>query len=162
MMLADDPATVATTFDQVYRERRAPLVRLATLILGSQAIAEEVVQEACVRLYDRFDTIDNPAGFLRTATVRLCATALTRHKMEHERLMRLSVTPPTPPADTGDDDAMRAAIAHLDADRRMVVVLRYYEDLTYDEIAAALDCPVGTVRSRLHRALDDLRKEVER
>ena len=54
------------------------------------------------------------------------------------------------------------AIQRLPPERRAVLVLRFYEDLAHEEIAQLLGCPVVTVRTRVHRALADLRKEVER
>ena len=56
---------------------------------------------------------------------------------------------------------MRAALAALDADQRAVVALRFWLDLSGPEIAAALDIPLGTVHSRLARALDALRTTME-
>jgi RNA polymerase sigma factor (sigma-70 family) len=68
------------------------------------------------------------------------------------------------PPPTGDPsiDTMWDAIRRLRPERRAVVVLRYWADLPHGEIAEILGCPVSTVRSRLHRALSDLRKETDR
>jgi RNA polymerase sigma factor (sigma-70 family) len=61
-----------------------------------------------------------------------------------------------------DADELWAALANLDPERRAVLVLRFYEDLPYERIAEIVECPVGTVRSRIHRGLADLRKEIGR
>lgn len=68
------------------------------------------------------------------------------------------------PPPTGDPsiDTMWDAIRRLRPERRAVVVLRYWEDLPHGEIAEILGCTVSNVRSRLHRALADLRKETDR
>jgi RNA polymerase sigma-70 factor (ECF subfamily) len=60
------------------------------------------------------------------------------------------------------ESALHRAIAELPEDRRVVVVLRDLEGLAYEEIAAALELPLGTVRSRLHRARMDLKEKLER
>src|SRR6478735_7586117 len=61
-------------FDDVYRRERIALVRLGVLFVGSQAVAEELVQDAFVRMHARFDSVERPEGFLRTTLVRLCLT----------------------------------------------------------------------------------------
>ncbi len=147
------------SFDDVYRASRPGLVRLAYLIVGSSAVAEELVQEAFLRLHQRFTEVDNPPAYLRVTVVRLCTTAKRRVAAEVERERRAQE-----PLTSGEHqiDETWDAIQQLQPDRRAVLVLRFYEDLPHDEIARVLGCPVVTVRTRLHRALADLRKEVER
>jgi RNA polymerase sigma factor (sigma-70 family) len=166
-LVIDDLRTPAATFDEVYRRERAKLVRTAYLIVRSQHVAEELVQDGFLRLHQHFDTVESPGGFLHTTVVRLCLTWLKRRGMERERLDRTATEPATgrpdePMASADESDAMWAALAAIDPDRRAALVLRFYEDLPYEEIAEVLGCPIGTVRSRIHRGLDDLRKEVER
>lgn len=157
-----DETGVAPTFDDVYREQRTKLVRTAYLIVRSQHVAEELVHEGFIRLHQNFDTIDSPGGFLHTAVVRLCLTWLKRRDMEHERLQRLPAVDAIDGPAPDDGDELWAALAAIEPERRAVLVLRFYEDLSYEQIAATLDCPVGTVRSRIHRGLADLRKEIDR
>jgi RNA polymerase sigma factor (sigma-70 family) len=146
------------TFEDVYREARPGLVRLGYLIVGSQAVAEELVQEAFLRLHTRFAEVDNPGGFLRLTLVRLCVTANRRRAMEAERVARAADH--NGPAEHEVDETW-TAVQRLRPDRRIVLVLRYYEDLPHDEIARVLGCPTVTVRTRVRRALADLRKELE-
>ncbi len=71
----DDPlVTVAApaTFDAVYERERAAIVRLAYLLVRSEAVAEELAQDAFLRLYQQFDTVSHPPGFLRTAVDPPC------------------------------------------------------------------------------------------
>ena len=161
--MVDDTAGVALTFDDVYREQRPKLVRTAYLIVRSQHVAEELVQDGFLRLHQHFDTVEAPGGFLHTAVVRLCLTWLKRRDMEQDRVQRVG-GPPVVTDDHAPEDAdeLWAALANLDPERRAVLVLRFYEDLPYERIAEILECPVGTVRSRIHRGLADLRKEIER
>ena len=79
--------------------------------------------------------------------------------METDRLARL---PEPPDLAIPELDETWVALAHLRPERRIVVALRFYEDLSHREIADLLGCPVATVRTRLHRGLADLRKEIER
>jgi RNA polymerase sigma factor (sigma-70 family) len=155
--VVDDTAGLALTFDDVYLEQRPKLVRTAFLIVRSQHVAEELVHDGFIRLHEHFDTVESPAGFLHTAVVRLCLTWLKRRDMEHERLQRLA----GPVRDESEPDELWDAIGRLDPDRRAVLVLRFYEDLSYEQIAVAVGCPIGTVRSRLNRSVADLRREIE-
>src|SRR3954454_12046153 len=146
------------TFDDVYRGEYAVMVRLAYVSVGSRAIAEEIVHDAFERLHDHFPTVDNPGGVLRVAVVRLCATWHKRRRMERDRLALVAAD------DRSEDpeiDETWDALATLAPERRVVVALRYYEDLSHGEIARLLGIPTATVRTRLWRALRDLRKELE-
>jgi RNA polymerase sigma-70 factor (sigma-E family) len=151
-------------FDAVYRSERPGLVRLAYLLVRSTAVAEELVHEAFIRLHGHWADVENPPGFLRTATVRLCFTWSSRQRRERDRL---ELVPPAAPVLGVDDAAADAdelweALGRLDADRRATLVLRYYTDLSHAEIAEIMGCAVATVRTRVHRGLADLRKEITR
>lgn len=146
-------------FDEVFRESRPHLLRTAYLIVGSHAVAEELVQEAFVRLYRHFDGVDNPGGYARTTLVRLCLQSRNRASMETDRV-RASFEPG--PTGEPEIDAMWDRLARLRPERRVVLVLRFYDDLMPSEIAAELGWREATVRTRLHRGLGDLRREMER
>jgi RNA polymerase sigma factor (sigma-70 family) len=162
-LVVDDTAGLALTFDDVYREQRPRLVRTAYLIVRSQHVAEELVHDGFIKLHQHFDTVEAPGGFLHTTVVRLCVTWLKRRDMEHERLRREPAPEVAPTGGAPEDaDELWAALARMDPERRAVLVLRFYEDLPYEQIAEIVECPIGTVRSRIHRGLADLRKEVER
>ena len=152
------PHAPARTFDDVYRDERPKLVRTAFLIVRSQHVAEELVHDGFVRLHQNWATVERPGGFLHTAVVHLCLTWLKRRDMEHDRLRRVA----DPAGAEQEPDELWDAIGRLDPDRRAVLVLRYYDDLTYEQIAEVIGCPVGTVRSRLNRGIADLRGEIER
>lgn len=77
--------TADTAFEGVYAAEFTGVARLAFLLVRSQAVAEELAQDAFLRLYERFDAVDNPPGFLRTAVVRLALTWLSRADMERDR-----------------------------------------------------------------------------
>ena len=162
-LLVEDTAGVAATFDDVYREQRQKLVRTAYLIVRSRHVAEELVHDGFIQLHQNLERVETPAAFLHTVVVRLCLTWLKRRTMELDRTQRLAGSAVVAEGPAPEDaDELWTALAHVAPDRRAVLVLRFYEDLPYDRIAEILECPVGTVRSRIHRGLADLRKGIER
>jgi RNA polymerase sigma-70 factor (ECF subfamily) len=107
--------------------------------------------------------------WLYAITSRLCLTRLASGERRmtregEESLERLrAAADPAAHAERGElEAALQRAITELPEERRVVVVLRDFEGLSYEEIAAALDLPLGTVRSRLHRARTDLKEKLER
>lgn len=150
-------------FDAIYRAELAGVTRVAYLIVRSEAVAEELAQEAFLRLYHHFGEVENPAGFLRTAVSRLALTWRKRNGMERERL-RLAPPPQAVVAVTEEHriDETWTALGRLNPDRAAVLVLRFYEDLSFDEIGRIVEASPATVRSRCRRALADLRRELER
>lgn len=144
-----------TELEVLYRVQRDPMVRLARLMTGSRATAEEVVQEAFLRVAGKVSFVDNPEGYLRTTVVNLSRNH--RRRLGLERRL-----PPPDRVQTSEPeiDEMWAAICRLPFSQRAVLALRFYEDLTEDDIARILDCRLGTVKSRLHRGLANLRKGI--
>jgi RNA polymerase sigma-70 factor (sigma-E family) len=142
----------------LFTTNRVELVRLAHLITGSNVVAEDVVQEAVVGLRRHWQQVDNPGGYLRTSVVNLARRHLRRRDVER----RHAAVDPTERQVTDDPeiDDTWAAICRLPSRQRAVLALRFYEDLSYTEIAEILGCRVGTVKSNLHRGLARLRKEL--
>lgn len=129
--------------------------RLAFTMLRSDTEAEEVVQDAFLGVADRLDSIDNAGGYLRTAVVNGARKRLGRRRPHEEFDERV----PTRPGDGPDPpDHIADLVEELPERERTAVVLRYYAGWNATEIGAALDCPPGTVRSMLHRSLDQLRE----
>ncbi len=154
--LADTP----TGLDDLYQAHFADLVKVAYLLTGSAAAAEDAVHEVFLRCLDRLADIDHPGPYLRTAVVNECRS---RHRRSErfERHQRRSL-----PVEAGDVDLphevleTREALSVLTDRQRAAVVLRYFVDLPDDDIAAILGCRPATVRSLVHRALERLRKEL--
>jgi RNA polymerase sigma factor (sigma-70 family) len=155
----DVAGPVRSSFDEVYATESRAIIGLAALLVGSQEVAEELAQDAFLRLFEHFDEVTNPAGFLRTVVVRLCLTWQRRHATEQRLVRKVGVERPS---SIPEVDETWEALGRLDPDRRTVLVLRYYEQLRHHEIAELLGCPAATVRSRTRRALKDLRKELAR
>ena len=142
--------------EELYLERRAWLVRVAYLLVGDVGVAEELVQDAFVATAPRWDSVEYPAAYLRTAVVNRCRSWARRSRLERERV------PVAPDSALMEPDEMWDALQRLRPKRRAAVVLRFYEDLPDAEIAVVLGVQQSTVRSLVRRGLSDLRMEIER
>jgi RNA polymerase sigma-70 factor (sigma-E family) len=147
----DDDAFVA-----LYRDRYDAMVRLAYLMTGSQAIAEELVQDAFVSVHRSWARATQPSAYLRASVVNACRSWGRRRTLE---LLR-KPAPPDPPTLVADE--MWDVLQTLPDRQRAAIVLRFYEDLPDEEIAAVLGCKVATVRTAVFRGLEKLRKQVDR
>lgn len=149
---ADAVPTYAESFESVFRKDYASVARMAYLLLGATGEAEEVTQEAFATLLQRWDRVENPSGFVRTAVLNRCRDLGRRRSVRHRALQRLRpASEPVVSDGSGDLEVLEALMA-LDLQLREVIVLRYYLDHTVDHIAELTDVPAGTVKSRLHRA----------
>ncbi len=146
---------------------------VALRMLGDRAEAEDVAQEAFVRAHRALGEFRGDAKlstWLYAITSRLCLNRLASGERRMARqgedaLLRLSDAGPSPDAALERrelETALGRAIAELPEDRRIVVVLRDLEGLSYEEIAQVLELELGTVRSRLHRARAELKEKLER
>jgi RNA polymerase sigma-70 factor (sigma-E family) len=146
----------AESFVDLYRAERVAMVRLAFLLTGGDAAAEELVHDAFLSLHRRWDRVENPGGYLRTTVVNACRSHQRRHAIG-DRVLPRSV-----PDVIDAPDELADAIGRLPERQRAAVVLRYYADLPEAEIAATLGCGIPAVKSLLHRALGTLREVIER
>lgn len=153
---SEQNVAITESFESVFKRDYTPVARMAYLILGSTGEAEEVAQDAFAALLRRWDRIDNPSGFVRTAVLNSCRDIGRRRTVRRRALQRVRpvVEPSAPDASTHRE--VIAALGELDLALREVVVLRYYLDHTIDQIAALTSAPAGTVKSRLHRAIGQL------
>jgi RNA polymerase sigma-70 factor (sigma-E family) len=149
----------ADALEALYREQYEPSVRLAHLLTGDRGRAEELAQDAFVRIAPRLDGVDNPAGYLRTALVNLCRDAGRRTARAKEHPTPIARVAPEPAVPTSST-AVWAALQRLPERQRVAVTLRYYLDLPDDEIAEHLGARPATVRSLVHRALATLQEAV--
>ena len=149
------------TWSDVYSAERDGLVRLAYLMTGSRVVAEDLVQDTFIRVMARIDADGRPGPYLHRSVVNACYSW-------HRRAWREvrpggDWTPPEPDAGPeGADVEMWDALRRLPPRRRTVLVMRFYLDMTEADVAAALDCRVGTVKSTTHRALADLKRILQR
>jgi RNA polymerase sigma factor (sigma-70 family) len=144
----------AFDFDEFLRVEWPRLVRLAYVIVGSETIAEELVQDAFLVLHAKGAAVENPAGFVRTVLVNRCRSSARRRAREPRMTSEQSIISP-------EIDQTIVLVRGLSPKYRAVLVLRYYEDMSIDEIARVMKVRPGTVKSLLHRALKQLRAQMK-
>ncbi|HJP87966.1 MAG TPA: sigma-70 family RNA polymerase sigma factor [Candidatus Limnocylindrales bacterium] len=145
--------------------RAADAYRLARAILLDDTEAEDAVQEASVAAWRARGSLRDPARFepwFDRILINQCRDQLRRRR----RAVRVAAPPigfdpSAPRPDTGTDADLDRALDALDADHRIVVLLRYWQDRTVDDIADRVGIPAGTVKSRLHHALRSMRASLE-
>jgi len=147
-------------FTGFYREAYPGAVRLAWLLTHDHAAAEDVVQDAFVRLRPRLAAVEHPTAYLRTTIVNGCRDRARSTGRADAGWRRLRVV--TDVSSTDKPSELRDEIGHLPYKQRAVLVLRYWADLREEEIAEIVGVRPATVRSITARALDQLRKEIPR
>jgi RNA polymerase sigma-70 factor (sigma-E family) len=155
-------------FDEFLREQLPALVRFAGVLTADTHLAQDLTQDALVRAHARWGRIgrmDRPDLYLRRMITngylswrRLASVRSTRPVADAARYDR--ATAPDPAIRLADRDQVAALLATLSRRQRAVLVLRFYEGRSDDEIASILRCAPGTVRSHVSRALADLRRRV--
>ncbi|HXR32628.1 MAG TPA: RNA polymerase sigma factor [Verrucomicrobiae bacterium] len=154
-------------FTVLYRRHQAPLYRFALRMSGNVWAAEEIVQDVFMTLVREPRKFDPKRGALRSFLYGITRNRVLKHlertprEFLHEELKEDSVGQPSmafdamTPAEWAEirerREQVRAAVLRLPAEFREVMVLCGLEELSYEEAARLLDCPVGTIRSRLHR-----------
>jgi len=150
----------AAAFDALYYRYCERVMRLSLRFTGNHADALDVLQETFAYLYRKFP------GFVLTARMTTFLYPAVRNLSLAARRKRRGTEPldeSMPGFVASDPELARselaAAMANLSAMHREVVLLRFVDDLTIDEIADALDVPAGTVKSRLHHAIAAMRED---
>jgi len=152
----------AGRLEELY-ERHAPgAVRLAYLVTSDRELSRDIAQDAFVRVAGRFRHLRFPDAFdvyLRRTVVNLCMSHFRHERVEREYLQRESVAAPgvEEQPELGTRDELRRALQRLTARQRAAIVLRYYEDLPEEEVAAAMGCSVTAARSLVSRGMETLR-----
>jgi RNA polymerase sigma-70 factor (ECF subfamily) len=174
VMDAGDPAALRqgdlTAFRRLFDTYKDKVYSIAVYFLqGDTATAEDIAQEVFVRVYTRIGQFRCEADFAtwlyrlvanacmdefrrrkrRPGTADLEAASALTTDSPHEAYARLEI-----------GAAVRAALSDLSPDMRLTVLLRYFEELSYEEIAAILHCSQGTVASRLNRSLKALARKL--
>lgn len=155
-------------FDEFLREQLGPLVRYAGVLTADAHLAQDLTQDALVRAHARWGRIrrmDRPDLYVRRMITngflswrRLVSVRSTRSVPDVGLFSH--ATTPDPALRLADRDQLDALLATLSRRQRAVLVLRFYEGRTDEEIAAIFGCAPGTVRSHISRALADLRQKV--
>jgi RNA polymerase sigma-70 factor (ECF subfamily) len=154
-------------FTEILSEHQAMVFSLAYHFVRDRSTAEELAQEVFLDLYRDLAHIDSAAHltfWLRRVTSHRCIDRVRRES--HRRELALGTVPerslPPVPRDLLLEDLLRRFVAELPECARMVVTLRYQEDLEPSEIAEVLDMPVNTVKSHLRRSIAILRAKLVR
>lgn len=150
----------------LYEGHSQEAVRLAYLLTGNRAQAEDLVQDAFVRLAGRFIDLRDPDGFghyLRRTVVNLSNSWWRRKKVERsylEREMQRPVMEAAEPQDPAEREALWQSLQRLNPKQRTAIVLRFYQDLSEEQTADAMGVPRGTVKSLVSRGLEAMRQEI--
>lgn len=153
-------------FADLLREHQSMVYSLAYHALGDRAAAEDLTQEVFLALFEHLDKLES-AEHAKAWLMRVAAN----RSIDEIRKRRYRSGPPleaAEPAEAGAQEdwvlrsQVRRMVARLPARARTMIILRYQEDLGPAEIARALDLPVQTVKSRLHRSLNLLRGRMAR
>ena len=180
MSATDDRARVARAregdrgaFGELVVRHERAMLAIARAYFASEADAEDAVQEAFVTAFRRLGQLADDgrfAGWVARITVRKCLDILRARtdKMSladfastvqfRSRVGRVQLTPATLASKGEEADLLKATIGTLPEAQRVVLMLRYAQDLSYEQIAAYLDVPASTVRGRLHTAKRSLGK----
>jgi RNA polymerase sigma-70 factor (sigma-E family) len=136
------------------------LLRLAVLLVGERGAAEELVQEAFTRLWQRWGSLRDPGasiGYLRVTIVNLARGSFRRRMLRARSSGMVGLAPASvDPPDVAERLDLLRALGRLSPRKRACLILRFYSDLTEEETARTLGVAVGTVKSQTHRALAQL------
>jgi RNA polymerase sigma-70 factor (ECF subfamily) len=167
-----DPAASAAAFSQLVLAYQAPVYNLAYRMLGNAAEAEDAAQETFIRAYTRLGTYDPTRKFsswLLAIASHYCIDVLRRRRLQTlplddlPPLVELSMPRSTQPEQVvvsqQDASAVQKLLNVLSPAYRTPVVLRYWYDMSYREIAETMGVPISTVKARLHRARSKLARQ---
>jgi RNA polymerase sigma-70 factor (ECF subfamily) len=158
---------VALDFAQIVADNQSLVFSLAVRFLRDREGAEELAQDVFLQLYQKLHAIESPAhatGWLRRAICHRCIDEARKRRLRPRVGLDAA---PEPVAESGGPDLLlnerlRRLVAELPENARMIVLLRYQEDLDPADIATILNMPVSTVKSHLHRSLTALRGRLEK
>lgn len=164
-------------FDELYRRYHAKVFSTARHVTGDSNAAADVTQETFLQVFEKFDTFESRSSF-SSWLYRIAINFAGEHRRKHRKSPISLSAPPAGGSNSAAEsvepleerlaktrleadersDEVQDALLQLSPKLRTVVVLRYIEDLSYEEVAEVLSCSVGTVKSRLNRAHEALEK----
>jgi RNA polymerase sigma-70 factor, ECF subfamily len=156
---AGDPQAFAALFEQ-YKNL---VFRTALLMLDEKSAAEDILQDVFLQVHHSIYTYRPERGAFTTWLHRITVNAcLNLRRKPRFTILPLGLARNHPQQDVyrDEDDALRHALRGLNDKYRLIIILRFYWEYSYAEIAEVLEIPIGTVQSRLHKALKCLRKEL--
>lgn len=158
-VVAGARASREEAFDRLIDRELAPAYRTAAVLLGDWNEAEDAVQDALEKAWQHWGRLrddDRAGAWFGRILVNVCRDRL---RSRSGRIVQTLPDPPGPdPSNVaGEREAIFGALGSLNPDQRVVIVLRFYLDLSLEAIAERTGSPLGTVKSRLHHALLALR-----
>jgi RNA polymerase sigma-70 factor (ECF subfamily) len=153
-------------FETIVTENQSMVFSIAVRFLRNRELAEDLAQDVFLQIHSRLGSLGGPehaTNWLRRAICHRCLDEIRRRKLhlvvadEPAEQASCQAAP-----DTFLNERLRREVAALPEAARMVVILRYQEDLDPSDIAKLLSMPIGTVKSHLHRSLGVLREQLER
>ncbi|HWQ32629.1 MAG TPA: sigma-70 family RNA polymerase sigma factor [Blastocatellia bacterium] len=160
------------SFDELVQRYRAAAFRVARAVAGAE-LAEDAVQEALLLAFRALPSIEEPASFAAwlCAITRRAALRMSQHaRRENDRRIELdeavlefseALARPFTLPESFENDEVRAAVDSLPAAYRLIVQLRFYDEMPLKRIASFLDLPLTTVKWRLHRAKQLVREQLQ-
>lgn len=153
-------------FAELVEQHESMVYGIAYNFFGDRSKAEEVAQDVFLQLYRSLEAIETDAHllfWLRQVTTRRCIDQARRTRLKAVSLDdAVEIRSAEKPADPLLDRRLRRLVQELPDVQRAVVTLRYQEDLDPSEICRIVGMPVNTVKSHLHRALQALRRKLEK
>jgi RNA polymerase sigma-70 factor (sigma-E family) len=157
---------VLSKLDRLYAEHATPALRLAYLLVGDKHLAEDLVQDAFLRMFGRFRHLRDPGAFgpyLNRTIVNLSRDHFRRRQIETKHLdkergtaMRTTSLP-----DVAQQQVLISALQELPVRQRAAVVLRHHHDLSEREVAETLGCSLGAGKALIARGMESLRRNLE-
>src|SRR6266513_2951863 len=155
-------------FEQIVRQHQGMDFSMACHFLRDRSLAEELAQEVFLNLHQNLHSIKSPEHltfWLRKVTSHRCIDQVRRQKVRPQVSLEDVAEPMSPMPDASENDLflsemLRRVVETLPEKAKLVVILRYQEDLDPGEIASVLDMPLNTVKSHLRRSLSSLRDKL--
>lgn len=162
-----NPMEEKPTLRQVFEAEESPLLRFAFGLVGQRENAEDLVQDAFLKLHAHWDEVANPRAWLFKTVRNLALNHLRDHKRESplENSDDFKSQSPEPDHSLGRFEAigtLQLLVSELDPYDRQLIALKYHENLKYDQISQRTGLSVGNVGYKLHHALKNLADSLRR
>lgn len=163
-----NPSVDLDRFKDLFDQYKNLVFKVAFLILGDKQEAEDALQEVFIQVYRSLHTYNPQKGAFTTWLYRITVNQSIKRKRKQRVIvvpldnLSTTISPLSVPGmdEIADSDEIREAIKRLNDHQRTVLILRYFSGLSYEEISRILEIPIGTVKSRLVRAIKTLQREL--
>jgi RNA polymerase sigma-70 factor, ECF subfamily len=156
-----DEANTAASFERIVEEYQGRVFRLACSILRNEAAAEDAAQEVFIKVWKalpKFQGQSSLSTWIYAISRNTCLSRLKRERIRETLPLEeaKSAAVPSRHSDAAEDREIRALVDHLPEKFRQVLVMFYFEERSYEQVAEALALPMGTVKTYLYRAKKEL------